>query len=315
MRMQGEQAAAGRPAYPPHVRYVTMTVRYPHCFWVDVLRQQHQYERSLVDAEKRDDGWHVKTENVATLRLTLPSQWRERKHISLEIDEDHLELALDPKSDLVLLDRRGSNWVQEPNARLWPRDLQALLKTPGQTGPIDEAFTAPFLCIRGTSKPWNAGVQHHADLELERFSREWNKWFRGKLPVKRDTDVSEQDRREKNLILFGDPGSNSEIARELPHLPIKWTNDTLEMDGKSYPAATYVPAMIRPAEGGHYIVLNSGHTFHEADFKSTNRMLYPRLGDFAVLEVPPGETDPASAKVITAGLFDESWNWPAAPRP
>jgi hypothetical protein len=315
MRMQGEQAAAGRPAYPPHVRYVTMTVRYPDCFWVSILRQQHQYERSLVDAEKRDDGWHVKTENVATLRLMLPSKWRERKHISVDIDEHHLDVAIDPKINSILLDRRGNDWAQEPNATLWPRDIQAILKTPGHTGPIDEAFTAPFLCVRGTGKPWNADVQAHAELELKRFSREWNKWFRGELPVKNDSDISEQDRRGKNLILFGDPGSNSEIARALPRLPIKWTSETLEFDGKPYPAATRVPVLIRPGETGRYIVLNSGHTFHEADFKSTNRMLYPRLGDFAVLEVSPGETDPASAKVITAGLFDEAWNWPAAPQP
>ena len=317
MRMQGEQAAAGRPAYPPHVRYVTMTARYPDCFWIGIFRQPHQYERSLVDAERRDDGWRVKTENVQTLRLALPPEWRDRKQVALDIDGKPLTVRIDPKLQNVLLDRKNGTWAQPDDEITWALDAaRGKSKTPGCTGPIDDAFTAPFLCVRGTGKPWNADVQHHADLEFQRFSNEWNKWFRGQLPAKNDVDCTPEDLHAKNLILFGDPGSNSLIARVLPRLPIQWTADSLKMDGRSYPSATHLPAMIYPSplSPGNYVVLNSGHTFHEADFKSTNRMLYPRLGDFAVLQVSPGETDPASAKVITAGLFDESWNWPAKPQ-
>ena len=55
---------------------------------------------------------------------------------------------------------------------------------------------------------------------------------------------------------------------------------------------------------------NSGDTFHEADFKGTNALLYPRLGDFAVVKPTPTEKDPAAFEVVTAGLFDELWNFP-----
>jgi hypothetical protein len=43
------------------------------------------------------------------------------------------------------------------------------------------------------------------------------------LPIKNDTEVTEADVRDKHLILFGDPGSNSWIAKALPHLPVSWT--------------------------------------------------------------------------------------------
>jgi hypothetical protein len=318
MKMQGEQAAAGRPAYPPHVRYVTMTVRYPDCFWVGIVRQQHQYERSLVDAEKREDGWRVKTENVRTLRIGVPVEWRDRKQIALDIDGRTLQGRIDPKLQNILLERQPDGWAQpDDSVDLAVAAASGGSKVPGLTGPIDDAFTAPFLCVRGTGKPWNAAVQHHADLELQRFSVEWNKWFRGELPVKNDSDVTPDDMHEKNLILFGDPASNSLIAKILPRLPMEWTAESLRITGKSYSAGTHIPVLIypNPLSPGKYLVLNSGHTFHEADFKSTNRMLYPRLGDFAILEVGPGETDPASAKVIKAGLFDEAWHWPAEPQP
>ena len=56
---------------------------------------------------------------------------------------------------------------------------------------------------------WNPAVQAWSEANLKRFAYEWNRYFRGELPVKDDTDVTEDDVRRCNLILFGDPGSNS----------------------------------------------------------------------------------------------------------
>src|SRR4029077_16591253 len=78
-------------------------------------------------------------------------------------------------------------------------------KQPNVQGPIDDAFTRRFLCVRGTGKAWNPAVQAWADANLKRFTYEWNRYFRGELPVKDDTDVNENDVRWNNLILFGDP--------------------------------------------------------------------------------------------------------------
>jgi hypothetical protein len=57
----------------------------------------------------------------------------------------------------------------------------------------------------------------------------------------------------------------------------------------------------------HQKIVNSGHTFHEADFQGTNALLYPRLGDFAILKPTPTAKDPAAAEVMRAGLFDDDW--------
>ena len=82
-------------------------------------------------------------------------------------------------------------------------------------------------------------------------------------------------------------------------------------------AKTHLPVLIYPnpfarvASGG-YVVINSGHTFREADLKGTNALLYPRLGDWAVLKPKPTKDDPAGFEVIDAGLFDENWQFPKA---
>ena len=55
-------------------------------------------------------------------------------------------------------------------------------------------------------------------------------------------------------------------------------------------------------------MINSGHTFHEAEFRGTNAFLFPRLGDYAVLRFGPGQDEP---EVVEAGFFDEEWKLPS----
>ncbi len=182
-------------------------------------------------------------------------------------------------------------------------------------GPIDDAFTSPFLCVRGTGRPWNPAVQAWSDANLKRFAYEWRRYFRGELPVKDDTAVTEDDRRRCNLILFGDPGSNRWIARVLPELPIRWTREEIQLGKERHPAADHAPALIypNPLAAGRYVVLNSGHTFHEKELASLNYLLFPRLGDWAVLKVgvkiPKEPSGPLEESVVRTGFFAEDWKF------
>jgi hypothetical protein len=180
-------------------------------------------------------------------------------------------------------------------------------------GPIDDAFTSPFLCVRGTGQPWNPAAAAYADLALERFADEWEHYFRGKLPTKSDMAVTAEDVQTRNLILFGDPGSNAWIAKVLPSLPLRWTRAMLSFAGQEYSSVRHLPALIapNPLAGGErrYIVLNSGHTFRASDLAKLNYLLFPRWGDWAILEIPsqPGEDPQPKESVLHAGLFDERW--------
>ena len=52
----------------------------------------------------------------------------------------------------------------------------------------------------------------YADASLARFQAEWDRYLRAELPVKNDSDVTDEDIATKHLILFGDPGSNTLIC-------------------------------------------------------------------------------------------------------
>jgi hypothetical protein len=207
------------------------------------------------------------------------------------------------------VERDGTSW------RLAGRlgEVRLAGKRPGLQGPIDDAFCEPFLCVRGTGQAWNSAAGAYADAALERFAAEWHHYFRGELPVKPDTAVTEEDIRTRHLILFGDPGSNPWIAKALPQLPLTWTKETLRLKGRDYAASQHVPALIapNPLPGGneHYLVLNSGHTFREAELAKLNYLLFPRWGDWAVLQIDPRQDRAASLKenVVSAGYLDEQW--------
>ena len=132
--------------------------------------------------------------------------------------------------------------------------------------------------------------------------------------------MTPEDLAGRHLILFGDPGSNGLLAQAMPGLPLRWTKDKIAWNGKEsreYAAGETVPVMIYPSpfSPDHYVVVNSGHTFHAEDFKGTNALLYPRLGDYAVLKLKGDKDDPLAVDVEEAGIFDEAWRRGEGERP
>jgi pimeloyl-ACP methyl ester carboxylesterase len=312
-------AEKDRPEYPRKVRFVTWTLRYADCHWVHLLALDRHYDRAAVEAARTDDGFTITTTNVRVLRLGL---WpgADRGPISVTIDGTKMENVrpyLSRSADLQLfLEKRDGKWAVALPERLMVDRLRSPRKAANLQGPIDDVFTAPFLCVRGTGHAWNQDVAEHAAASLERFKEEWSKYFRGNLPVKDDTEVTAEDVATRHLVLFGDPGSNSLIREVLPRLPLQWTKEKVispaGKEKKEYDASTHVPVLVYPSAlaTDRYLVINSGHTFHAADFEGTNALLYPRLGDHAVLRLTGAKKDPLAVEVLDAGLFDDDWRTP-----
>jgi hypothetical protein len=272
------------------------------------------YEKARVEAEKTDPGFTVKTENIQSLRLQLPD-FAPQIPVQVAIDGQTLK-AMPNRTVLgtlsVFLERKSSGWLTVLPQKLLVDRLRQPRKEAGLQGPIDDAFMNSFVCVRGTGKAWHAGTQAYVEGALGRFQDEWNKYLRGELPIKDDDDLSEEDISGKHLILFGDPSSNSVLGQVLDRLPLRWNKESIAFAGKNYPAAEHVPVLIypNPLNAARYVVLNTGHTFHAADFRGTNALLYPRLGDYAVLKLAPSAKDALAAESAVAGLFDDLWQIP-----
>lgn len=323
MAFHQERQAAGRRRWNDvfALKFVTHTVKYNSCEWATIEEQIEPYRPSSIEAriDEQTGRLIVKTENVAVLQLA--------RYVAdeVELDGDRLPLLKGAEGLLagVYYEGGAGAWrMLSYEASLnFPRNTD-LRKRHNVQGPIDDAFMQPFVCVRGTGIPWNEAHSAWADWTLERFAAEFDKGMRGKVQVVSDTDVikglmqTKDFIMEKNLILFGDPGSNSVLAQLLPRLPVQWTKDAITINGKSYDPSQHGVSLIypNPVHPRRYVVLNSGHTFHADAFQKSNAWLFPRLGDIAVQRFTKLETGGFGEEVLWAEIFDSAWKLPSAPK-
>ncbi len=313
MRRIAEHVAAA-PRRPSELRFVTWTLKYHRCHWLEVLGLDQHYARAEISAKLLDDTLVIdEPRNINQFAIQCRRLPATPKKVRIAKSEFAFPQNFAPDERHVTCTRHGDQWRLEDG----DGEIQTTRKRPGLQGPIDDAFTSPFLCVRGTGKPWNPAAQTYAEASLRRFADEWHHYFRGELPIKDDTAVTDEDVMTRNLILFGDPSSNSWIAKVLPHLPLTWSSESLKFGGGEYSSTSHIPALIAPNPltstfpEKHYVVLNSGHTFREAELAKLNYLLYPRWGDWAVLQIPSDQksSEPLTEKVIRAGYFDEQWQF------
>jgi poly(3-hydroxybutyrate) depolymerase len=303
MRRIGEYAEKGLDHDPKQLRFVTWTLKYSRCHWLELLGLAKQYERAEFRGSVSGDDLDVSTAtNITRFAIHRPLSKIRITGTEIPIPPHHVD-------DALVFSKFNNTWQCDG-----PRGEVTLHgKRPGLQGPIDDAFTTSFLCVRGTGTPWNAEVNAWAAASLRRFEYEWARYMRGGLPVKNDTDVTEADLHDKNLILFGDPGSNAWIAKALPKLPVNWTREEVRLGDQAQSAKDHAPVFIcaSPLASDRYIVINSGHTFHEKEFAAFNYLLFPRLGDWALVKVMPGteQWEPSSSafpeEIVRAGYFHE----------
>jgi hypothetical protein len=277
---------AGTP--PSHLKFVTYTTRFNECHWLTVDGLEKHYERAEVDAKRSADGreYTVTTKNISRLRFTGNGG-------AFTLDGQTLKAGAN-----AAFEKKNGKWA------VWNGRHNGLVKTHALQGPVDDAFMDPFLCVRGTSDPWNALAGQHGKKALESFLYDFTKWLRGDPRVKDDNAVTAADIAANNLILFGDPGSNSLIAKVIGKLPVKWTKTEIVVGDKKFSAAENVPVLVypNPLNPKKYVVINSGHTFGgDRDFAGTNAMLYPRLADYSILS--------AKGDIVLSAFFNENWQF------
>jgi pimeloyl-ACP methyl ester carboxylesterase len=278
--------ARPRPT-PNKIRFVTYTLRYHRCYWLRLDALEQHYERAEIEAVRHPDRISVRTANLNGFTLDTGGR--------IEIGGQTITA---PVNRPVSLERFNGSW------RIAGEPTKSLRKRHGLQGPIDDAFLDSFLCVRPTSEAMHASVGALAVERLETFQREFAKWLRGDVRIKPDYAVTENDIREHHLVLFGDPAGNGILRRIANRLPITWDKDSIRFNTRRYRSDSHLLAMIypNPLNPDKYVVLNSGHTFGEKEFRGTNALLFPRLGDYAVLTL--------EGQVAEAGFFDENWSLP-----
>ena len=299
-----EHVVAGANLSPKRIRFATYTVKYGRAAWLSIEQMREHYQRAEVDAEIEGNRVIVrKAENVAVLGVD--------RHAAEKIafGETVFDLEGAVKGllpNVYFRNTADGGWKQLDynESRAFEENVDRG-KRRGMQGPIDDAFTGSFLCVRGTGKAWSPAVERWSTARLDQFIADWAVFLRGDVRVKDDTKLTDDDIEKHHLILFGDPGSNRVMERVLNGLPLTWSRTSLSLADESYTPGDHAPVLVapNPLNPHRYIVINSGHTFGAREFVGTNALLYPRLGDYGIFQ-----TDGRNATLKASGYFDEGWS-------
>lgn len=305
LRRMATFAEKGQPESPNEIFIQAPHLRYGSRAWLTIDGNFNQYSDTRAEATRGGRGWIVKTKNVS--RLAVDTRHAEAPQgKTLWIDRQGVDIQ--PNSVNLLMRSEDGTWSRAA-------DYPKLRKHPKLSGPIDDAFLAPFLVVVPSGKSSSAKIDQWVSCELALFQLRWRSLFRGQLRIKSDADVTAEDLKQYHLILWGTPESNQWIRKLMTlsgagGLPLQWSEDKLTAIGKSYASATHVPVVIypNPMNPEHYVVLNSGPTFRPAH-DVTNSLQNPHLPDWAVISVEEAPSAERPGKIVQAGFFDDLWQF------
>src|SRR5262249_51329360 len=209
--------------------------------WLTVERLEEHWAQARVEAEIVDAAkMKITTKNVAALSLKFDEKQEPfaQGNATVEIDGQAGVVGPRPRDGTrtVLLAKKGGKWAEATTLN----DGQ-LHKQFGLQGPIDDAFLDRFVMVKPTGTPLHEKTGKWVEAEMAHAVEHWRRQFRGEAIVKADTEITDADIANSNLVLWGDPQSNKLIARILDRLPFGWSPDAITLDNRSSDARRFMP--------------------------------------------------------------------------
>jgi predicted esterase len=297
LKLVHDAVVAGRPHDPPTLTFQTRTLRYNRLFWLEALGLGEHWKDSRIDAQGNGDKATLTTVNISALRVSWPGL---AKGGTVAIDGQAVAVPAGAGAQLI---KDGAAWRLARAA-----DDGVLRKQPGLQGPIDDAFVTPFLVVEPSGHSADARFQRWVDFESAHFHERWATIMRGDLRSKRDSEVTDDDIKRYNLVLWGDAASNKVIARLAAKLPVTWDDKAIAVGSSSFARDGHVLALIypNPLNPAKYVVINSALTFREAADQN-NAQQNPKLPDWVVIDLAKDPNASLPGGIAAAGFFDERW--------
>ena len=306
-------AKVGRNSTPLSIDFTTWTLRYNKMHWVQVDALGEHWERARISAKLHPFGrLDIKTQNIEGFSIVMDSG-----HCPLDVTKVPVVIIDDREvkhATRVMSDRSWKVHFKRNEAGYWvvsdSSSREGLHKIHGLQGPIDDAFMDSFLMVQPSGEFENSALKEWVDQESQHAIDHWKLQFRGDCRVKSDTEVTDQDVKDHNLILWGTPSSNSFLGKIGDQLP----SPLMEYFQKDPTNNTEVPVLIypNPLNPKRYVVINSGFTYREYDYLNNARQV-PKLPDWALLDISFPMTSRHPAKIKDAGFFDEHWKLNSQP--
>jgi len=242
------------------VRLASADYRAARQHWVEVAEFSDYPVMARVEAEVAEGQVTISTENVARLRLYVEDIPVPEGGADLVVDGTTvLRLPANPSPVPVVLARSANGWIPAPfGPEPGPRKL------PGLSGPLTDVYCEPVLHVYGSAVP---GETEQLKAAAERAGNNWILWILNHdQRVVADSEVTEQDIRDRTLVLFGTVRDNTLLARIAPGLPLGIGEDGIRVGEHLFAGEDVGVRLIapNPLNPSRYVVVQAGNTMAAA---------------------------------------------------
>ncbi len=280
---------------PQHVALTTFWLRHNRSYWVTIDQLERYGRRASIDADRSGAEVVAKTENVRAFSIEPAPGAR-----SVQIDGQWLR-NLDPAGRWSFHRSRTGSW----NAG--PADLTRE-KHHGSSGPISDIFFDNLILVPGT-----VGTDEErffTELAAANTTRLMNQVNGGlhrggilgsntvELESVRDVDLSEEQMRKNNLLLFGTAKSNSVLKHYRDKLRVAFDAGTIRLDNRTYSGERVAVFAVfpHPDNPGRYIAVHGGVTPDAITWGS--HLSLQLLPDYVVYD---------RGRMLDWGFWDNTW--------
>jgi len=210
---------------PKVVTYTTFLPKYHRAYWVTIDQFQRFGRPARIRAEvKPGNLFTVTTENVTrfTLKMKPELLTAPGKPVTVRVNgKQAFSGVVDVGRGITV--RLGDGLDESEGA---------LVKSWRLCGPVKEAYNGPFTIVYGTCGDKTADETNLA--AARRAATEWQQYADGFPLVRADAEVTPEEVKQRNLILYGDERTNSLIARMRDKLPFVLKNGTVRIGEHTY---------------------------------------------------------------------------------
>ena len=246
--------------------------------WASIEAFDNYAQTARLDANVTADKIIVKTNNVASFRLELPPD-------------------IAPAVAALPLEVNGATAGQfAPGAPIiWSAPGAKTGKTPQKTGPFKSLMRDPFVLVYGDADDERAA---------QSFAARWKAWADGDARLKSAAEITDADKANFNLILFGTRATNPLLAQISDNLPLELTPNGYRIGEKIVAAQDIGLRMVTasPWNEARLIGVCSGEKWGVG---LPINHIWDLLPDYMIYDYRT--EDDGTNRPLEAGFFDGDW--------
>ncbi len=220
-KVYGELEGVRRKVRPAEVHLVSGDYRAARQHWLELTRFERYPELARLVGKVSGERLDVSTANATAFAIDIQDAPLTGDGLALYVDGARVfegkRAQLGARVELV---KRAGWEIGRPHD-------QGLVKRPGLSGPLTDAYYGRMVHVYGTQRP-----EHVAALKqtAERGARGYPLWlWTVEQEVVPDTQVTPELAQKAHLVLYGTPGDNAVLDRIAPKLPIRVAADAVEL--------------------------------------------------------------------------------------